>query len=106
MNTCCKNIGTNGIKFCNKPAKHWYLHEDNICSYCEGHNYVCGTKIDPIVLAHKMMNNEASEEEIHNLLKGKDKKAFRDCVRYECYLHQYILFADNSDQHKYKVKRC
>lgn len=55
---CCKNVATGKgdrkqsfrseaepIKSCDKLAKYWYLHNDDICSYCVEHNYVCGYKL-------------------------------------------------------------
>lgn len=44
--TCCKNVGIQGFVSCDKPATHWYLHDEDICSYCEEHDYQCGLKID------------------------------------------------------------
>lgn len=44
--TCCKNIGGAGpIQLCEKPATHWYLHNDEVCSFCDEHDYQCGTPI-------------------------------------------------------------
>lgn len=46
---CCKNVGDVYFKACGKPAVHFYLHDRDICPYCEEHNYACGEKIDPDV---------------------------------------------------------
>ncbi len=43
--TCCSNIGDSVFKSCDKPALYWYKHNDDICSYCEEHNYQCGEQI-------------------------------------------------------------
>lgn len=44
--SCCMNIGGAGpIKFCDKPATHWYQHNEDICSYCDEHDYQCGAPI-------------------------------------------------------------
>jgi hypothetical protein len=46
--TCCKAIYDSGTKYpcpCDKPATRWYLHNEDICSFCEEHNYVCGIPI-------------------------------------------------------------
>lgn len=45
--TCCKNISNNDkLKLCDQPAKFWYHHNDDICSYCEIHKYECGEPIE------------------------------------------------------------
>ena len=44
--TCCMNVGGAGpFKSCDKPAVHWYRHNEDICSYCGEHDYQCGTPI-------------------------------------------------------------
>lgn len=43
---CCRNVGVKKLVYCDKPATHWYLHNDDVCSYCDEHNYQCGEKID------------------------------------------------------------
>lgn len=46
--TCCSVTGkdqNDNIIFCDELAKHWYIHNNDICSYCEEHNYVCGEEI-------------------------------------------------------------
>jgi len=43
--TCCKNVGTECVGFCNKPAQHWYKHNEDICSYCDEHKCECGIKL-------------------------------------------------------------
>ena len=45
--TCCRVVGMNdkGLAFCSAPALYWYQHNEDICSYCEEHNYVCGEQI-------------------------------------------------------------
>lgn len=43
--TCCKVTSQEPFKLCNKEATHWYLHNRDICSYCEEHDYQCGVKI-------------------------------------------------------------
>lgn len=44
---CCKVIGSKDNKpiTCDKEAKHLYIHNDAVCSYCDEHDYVCGEKI-------------------------------------------------------------
>lgn len=50
---CCKNVATNGpFKSCEKVATHWYLHNGDVCSYCDEHDYVCGEPIKRV----KVMN--------------------------------------------------
>ncbi len=48
--SCCKVVegdpDDKGIQVCGKLACHWYMHNGDICSYCEEHNYACGEKID------------------------------------------------------------
>ncbi len=44
--TCCKNVGAQNFIACNKPATHWYQHNQDICSYCDEHDYQCGTPIE------------------------------------------------------------
>jgi len=44
---CCKNIGIDKFQACGKPAKTFYKHDDDICSYCEEHDYCCG---EPIII--------------------------------------------------------
>lgn len=47
--TCCMNVGGAGpFKSCNKPAATWYRHNDDICSYCEEHDYPCGEAIEVV----------------------------------------------------------
>lgn len=43
---CCKNVGAEVFRSCDKPAVFFYRHGDSICSYCEEHNYVCGQRLD------------------------------------------------------------
>jgi hypothetical protein len=44
--TCCKNVAVRGpFQSCGKTATHWYHHNDDICSYCDQHDYQCGTPI-------------------------------------------------------------
>ena len=47
---CCKNVGGDGpFKPCGAFATHWYTHSGNaeeICSFCDEHNYVCGIPIN------------------------------------------------------------
>lgn len=43
---CCRNIGNGRLVYCDRPATHWYLHNDDICSYCDEHDYQCGEKIE------------------------------------------------------------
>ena len=43
--TCCMNIGKNEFKSCDKIATSWFLHDEDICSYCNDHPYVCGEPI-------------------------------------------------------------
>ena len=45
---CCKNVGLDGYKACGKPAWSWYWHGVDLCSYCEEHDYVCGTQVVPV----------------------------------------------------------
>lgn len=54
--TCCKNVGDAGpFEACGGPATYWYAHNGNVdeglCSYCDRHNYVCGTRLVPIPCA-------------------------------------------------------
>lgn len=42
---CCKNIGGATYLACDQLATHWYSHNESICSYCDTHNYACGTPI-------------------------------------------------------------
>ena len=47
--TCCSNIsGPDYEDFqpCDESACHFYLHNEDICSYCEEHNYVCGEQLN------------------------------------------------------------
>lgn len=41
------NIGNEGFIACDKPATFWYRHNDDICSYCDEHNYACGEMVRP-----------------------------------------------------------
>lgn len=45
--TCCKNIGGEHVEACGRPAKHWYVHGFDVCSYCDEHNYQCGAAVGP-----------------------------------------------------------
>lgn len=49
--TCCKNVSDGSVVFvaCGAPAAFWYLHGDDVCSYCAKHNYQCGWRIRPDV---------------------------------------------------------
>ena len=47
---CGKNIGTERLQLCGKPAKTFYQHNDDICCYCEEHDYCCGTPIDLVTI--------------------------------------------------------
>lgn len=42
-----KCIARYGIT-CDKPATHWYLHNNDICSYCDEHNYICGEDLNKV----------------------------------------------------------
>jgi hypothetical protein len=33
---------------CGEVATHWYLHGADICSYCDRHDYPCGTPLTPL----------------------------------------------------------
>lgn len=44
--TCCMNVGVDVYVSCDKPAVHWYRHNEDICSYCEEHDYQCGEPIE------------------------------------------------------------
>lgn len=43
---CCMNIAIGKFKACGKPAKTFYKHGEDICSYCEEHDYCCGEPIN------------------------------------------------------------
>jgi len=43
--TCCKNVGGH-YEICDEVACHFYLHNEDVCSYCEEHNYVCGEELN------------------------------------------------------------
>lgn len=45
--SCCKNVAGLGEPFrsCDKPAAYWFKHNEDICSYCFEHRYVCGEEI-------------------------------------------------------------
>jgi hypothetical protein len=45
---CCKNVGVDKFQACGKPAKTFYKHDEDICSYCEEHDYCCG---EPIIIS-------------------------------------------------------
>jgi hypothetical protein len=46
---CCLNVSNGGpFEACGQQASHWYKHNDDICSYCNKHNYVCGEVIIPV----------------------------------------------------------
>jgi hypothetical protein len=41
--TCCMNVGGHGtFQSCGKTATHWYHHNEDVCSYCDEHDYQCG----------------------------------------------------------------
>jgi hypothetical protein len=45
---CCRNINSKhdeALVACDEPAKHFYLHNGGVCSYCDEHNYACGEPI-------------------------------------------------------------
>lgn len=44
---CCKYLSAE-MRFCNAPATYWYQHGDDVCSFCERHNYKCGEPIVPL----------------------------------------------------------
>ena len=47
--TCCSNISNSdyeGFQSCDETAMYFYLHNEDICSYCEKHNYVCGEQLN------------------------------------------------------------
>lgn len=37
------------FKTCDAAATHWYHHDGYICSYCDLHDYQCGTPHQPTV---------------------------------------------------------
>lgn len=39
---CGKNISNNQYLACGAQARYFYLHDKDICCYCEKHNYQCG----------------------------------------------------------------
>lgn len=45
---CCKCTG-NGpdgrALYCGEPTTNWCLHNEDVCSYCEKHRYVCGVQL-------------------------------------------------------------
>ena len=43
---CCKNVGSDKFEPCNRKAKTFYKHGEDICSYCEEHDYCCGEQIN------------------------------------------------------------
>ena len=45
---CCKNVGVDKFQACGKPAKTFYKHDEDICPYCEEHDYCCG---EPIIIS-------------------------------------------------------
>ncbi len=44
--TCCSNIDGSDLQSCNENARYFYLHNEDICSYCEKHNYICGEQLN------------------------------------------------------------
>ena len=67
--TCCKNAakGDEPFRSCGKPAAHWFLHDEDICSYCDEHKYTCG-----IPLAEGAVMNRS---DFIKKYKGKNWKA-------------------------------
>jgi hypothetical protein len=42
------NVGGAGpFQSCDKLATHWYQHDEDVCSYCDKHDYQCGQAISP-----------------------------------------------------------
>ncbi len=65
---CCSNIGGRGpVKWCDKPAKYFYLHNGSVCTYCTNHNYVCGEKLNFVEAIRKLkMPLESLDDFIKN----------------------------------------
>ncbi len=60
--TCCMNVGDTGFVPCDAPAVVWYSHNEDVCSYCEKHDYACGELIErkkTMNNAHKTYDNAA-----------------------------------------------
>lgn len=53
---CCMNVGGHSVKWCGQEATVWYKHygTEDICSYCEQHDYDCGEKINIDPLAESL----------------------------------------------------
>ena len=44
--TCCSVIGGINYETCDEVACYFYLHNEDICSYCIKHNYICGEELN------------------------------------------------------------
>ncbi len=43
--SCCFSVSSKKFKPCGETAIYWYHHGNDICSYCEEHNFPCGKPI-------------------------------------------------------------
>ena len=59
--TCCRNAaherGLEGFVPCGETATKWYLHGQDICSYCDRHDYPCGHPLTPLKEETQDMSN-------------------------------------------------
>lgn len=95
---CCINttktstdVGDPSV-WCGKPAVKWCLHNNDVCSYCQEHDYTCGQRIKygdaaPTVYVPKFVID--ADQVFANLQKNLDWERRGDAPRSEYYCNDF-----------------
>jgi hypothetical protein len=68
---CIMNVALPSEVFraCMEVASHHYLHNGDVCSYCEKHNHTCGTPLSTEAALEKFFEGSATIDELEDTRK-------------------------------------